>query len=67
MKQSASVMLSLFGGWIIIVALVGLYFLLSGIVSPAVFLVLTGILLTVLSLLLYRWIMTKGAKIFETL
>lgn len=66
-KQSASVMLSLFGGWVIIVALSGLYLLLSGIINPAVFLVLTGILLTVLSLLLYRWIMTKGAKIFETL
>lgn len=66
-KQSASVMLSLFGGWIIIVALSGLYLLLSGIINPAVFLVLTGILLTVLSLLLYRWIMTKGAKIFESL
>ncbi|MEI3339930.1 MAG: hypothetical protein V8R80_08305 [Eubacterium sp.] len=66
-KQSASVMLSLFGGWIIIVALSGLYLLPSGIINPAVFLVLTGILLTVLSLLLYRWIMTKGAKIFESL
>lgn len=67
LKQSAPVTITLFGGWLLIVAFAGIYVLLKNVVSVTVF----GILLCVVFLIaagcLYHWLMTKGAKIFETL
>ncbi len=66
-KQSLAVMLALFGGWIMIVALGALYALVAKWVTPLIYLGLAAILLSALSVLLFRWIQTKGAKIFERL
>lgn len=66
-KQGASVAIALFGGWAAVLALGGLYALLSKYVAPALYLVLTAVLLLVLSAVLLRWIRTKGALIFENL
>ena len=66
-KQSMSVTLALFGGWVIAAVLVGLYFLLGNFVSLlAYFAVMCGLLLVFCCVLL-RWLMTKGARIFSTL
>ena len=66
-KQSMGVMLALFGGWAIIVALAGLYGILEKIFSPlAYFFLLCGLLLACTSILL-RWLFTRGVKIFNTL
>ena len=66
-KQSLSVMISLFGGWVIIMALVGLYALLSSVLSPFVYLLLACALLLALCAVLIRWIFTRGAERFATL
>ena len=66
-KQSMSVTLALFGGWIIIAACAGLYFLLRSVFSPAVFLMLVSVLLLAGFCLLLRWLQTRGARIFSTL
>ncbi|MGM9643664.1 MAG: hypothetical protein ACI3X1_01115 [Eubacteriales bacterium] len=66
-KQSLSVMISLFGGWVIIMALAGLYALLSSVLSPFVYLLLACALLLALCAVLIRWIFTRGADIFATL
>lgn len=66
-KQSAGVMIALFGGWVILAALGGVYFLLKDVLTVAVFLLLACVLLAVCCWLLLRWLMTKGARIFETL
>lgn len=66
-KQSIGVLLALFSGWIVLCILAGLYFLLEGILGmEAFFLLICGLLLAVCCLLL-RWLMTRGARIFETL
>ncbi len=66
-KQSVPVTASLFGGWLIVVALAGLYVLLKNVVSISVFLFLLCVVLLAVCGMLHHWLMTKGAKIFETL
>ena len=66
-KQSMSVTLALFGGWVVVLAFCLLYYALRNLLTPAVFLAASALLLIVLSAVLYRYIKTKGAKIFETL
>lgn len=66
-KQSASVFLSLFGGWVIIIALGGAYVLLDGKISVEAFFALVGGLFLVSGCILLRWLQTRGAKIFENL
>jgi ABC-2 type transport system permease protein len=66
-KQSMSVMISLFGGWVITVALAGLYALLASFLSPFVYLLLACVLLLALCAVLIRWILTRGAEIFASL
>lgn len=66
-KQSAGVILSLFGGWVLIVVLAGAYYLLAELLSPLVYLICAGTLLLGASAILLRWLRTAGAKIFEAL
>ncbi len=65
-KQSASVTLTLFGGWTIVLGF-GLlyYFLLKDFVSPAVFLALCLFVLALVSMALFLWISKKGAEVFS--
>lgn len=66
-KQSMSVMLCLFGGWALIVALAAGCYLLSKFFTPLVYLASVTALLLAVSILLYRWLCTKGAERFEKL
>lgn len=66
-KQSVSVMIVLFGGWAVIMALAGLYYLLMDYLSPMVYLVLCVFLLLAVSAVLFGWIRSKGAGILENL
>ncbi|MDD6189589.1 MAG: hypothetical protein PUB32_08445 [Clostridiales bacterium] len=66
-KQGASVAVALFGGWAVVVALGGVYVLLSKLLAPELYLLCTAVLLFAVSVWLLHWIRTKGAAIFETL
>ena len=66
-KQSLCVMISLFGGWVIIIALGVIYLALMKLITPLVYLILISVLMAVIGVLLLKWIDTKGAKILETL
>lgn len=66
-KQSMSVILTLFGGWAIVLLFGAIYFALRNFISPVVFLVSVSVILASCSLLLYGWLKTKGAKIFKEL
>ncbi|MGM9578077.1 MAG: hypothetical protein ACI3VS_01720 [Evtepia sp.] len=66
-KQSMGVMIALFGGWVLVAALAGLYYLVARLLGPLAYLLCAAVLLAVLSALLLRWIRTKGAAIFEAL
>lgn len=67
LKQSTPVTAALFGGWLMIVALVGACVLLRNAVSAGTFFLLLCGALFLAALWLYHWLMTKGAKIFEAL
>ena len=60
-------MISLFGGWVIIIALGVIYLALMKLITPLVYLILISVLMAVIGVLLLKWIDTKGAKILETL
>ena len=66
-KQSLCVMLSLFGGWAIIMALGGIYLAVMKFITPLVYLIAVSALAALVSLILMRWLDTRGVKIFETL
>lgn len=61
------VMIALFGGWVLVAALAGLYYLVARLLGPLTYLLCAAVLLAVLSALLLRWIRTRGAEIFEAL
>ena len=67
-KQSGSVMLTLFGSWVVLIGLGALYaLLLIKYISPQVFLyILIGIFL-ILTVALNAWLNTRGKKVFEAL
>lgn len=66
-KQSLCVLLALFGGWVIVLALGGIYFLTMKFITPAVYLIIISVAALGISALLLRWINTKGVKIFKSL
>lgn len=66
-KQSASVTLTLFGSWGVVVGLGALYVPLREHVSPTLYLALVCVLLIGANLALYAWLKNRGTKIFEGL
>lgn len=66
-KQSASVGLTLFGGWVIIIVLGIAYALLDDVLSVEAFFALVCALLLACCWGLACWLNTRGARIFETL
>lgn len=67
-KQSGSVMLTLFGSWVVLIGLGALYaLLLIKFISPQVFLYILIGLFLVLTVALNAWLNTRGKKVFEAL
>lgn len=66
-KQSAVVAIALFGGWLISVIFGGLYFLIGYKIGVVWYLLVWCILFAVVSVLLLRWLDTRGARAFEEL
>lgn len=66
-KQSLGVMICLFGGWVIIAILVGLYILLQSYISPILYILCICVFLLGADISVMYWILTKGTKIFENL
>ena len=66
-KQSMSVLITLFGGWAVVLALGAIYFALRHFISPTVYLIIICVLLAGLCTALYMWIKNKGSKIFAAL
>ncbi len=66
-KQSMSVTVTLFGGWAMVAALGGLWYLTRKVLSPTVFVCAVLALLAVATVLLYVWLFKRGTKRFENL
>lgn len=66
-KQSLGVMLSMLGGWVIVIALGVLYYVMHGIVTAQVYLAACALLFAALSAALLAWLRTRGARIFSAL
>lgn len=66
-KQNISAMFVIFGGWAYSTVLIGLYFLFFSEVSAWIYLGAAAVLTAAVSAILFRWIKTKGAKVFAAL
>ena len=66
-KQSGSVAIALFGGWGFVVVFAAPYLLLGQLTGLTLYLVIWAVILSALSALLYRWLVTKGAMAFSRL
>lgn len=66
-KQSFSVFLAMMGSWVYTIALGAGYFLCRRLLSATAYLSVISLFTALLSLLLYRWLRTRGTKIFATL
>ena len=66
-KQSMSVMLTLFGGMVLAGGAVGLYFAARKIMSPLVYFVCICLLFVALAALLFAWLKKNGSKEVESL
>lgn len=66
-KQSMSVFVSMFGGWIYSIVIAVVYFILSGRISAEMYLLGVSALTGLLCLLLDSWLKKKGTKIFAEL
>lgn len=66
-KQSMGVMLTLFGGWAVVLALGGLYIAVWRLLSPIAYLLCVAAILAAASGGLLTWTKTRGTRIFERL
>lgn len=66
-KQGISVMLTLFGGWLAVALLAGLFAALHTLVSPLWFLLLASAVLAAVSAGLLLWLKRRGSAIFQWL
>lgn len=66
-KQSASVMIALLGGWAYGVALAGLYLAFAWRLGLTLYLALFALVTAVGCVVLYRWLKTRGAELFASL
>lgn len=66
-KQSAPVMIALFGGWLIVAALAGIYFLVSGYMGGMSFIICLIVLMFAADCCLLHWLMNKGAAVLDSL
>lgn len=66
-KQSAAVMVAMFGGWAVVFILGFVYYLMMNLLTPAVYLLCVTALLLTVDIAMLAWLKTRGARIFETL
>lgn len=66
-KQSMAVLIAIFGSWLEVLALGGLYFLLRNLMTPMAYLVLAIVIIAVAACLLLLWLRKRGTKIFAEL
>ncbi|MBQ6240507.1 MAG: hypothetical protein IJK56_09185 [Firmicutes bacterium] len=66
-KQGLPVTASLFGSWLIMLLLVGLFFLLRKSITVTVFTGIVAAILAIAAFVEYKWLRTKGVEHFETL
>jgi len=66
-KQSLSVTVTLLGGWGLIFALGGIYYLLIDFVSPLLYLIFVSVLFMIADVFLWFWLKNKGTELFSKL
>ena len=66
-KQSVGVLIALFGNWIFVVAVCGIYVLISDYCKPKLYMILCAVVFAALSGAMVLWLKNKGCKKFARL
>lgn len=66
-KQNMTVMIAMFGGWVIDFALFIPYFAVSAFIPAFAYAIIVAVLIAVINVILFMWLKSKGAKRFEQL
>lgn len=66
-KQSMAVMIAMFGSWLEVLVLGGLYLLLRNLMTPMAYLALAIVIIASVACLLLMWLRKRGTKIFAEL
>ena len=66
-KQSLSVTVTIFGGWLIATAFAALYFAVRSFITPLIYLIILAVVFAAASFWLLMWLKKRGAHIFSTL
>lgn len=66
-KQSGSVTITLLGGMAVAVVMCGVYFVIGDLTGGLLYLAILAVIFAVADILLYKWIVGRGAKIFASL
>ena len=66
-KQSSTMLIALFGGWGFVALFAVPYFFIGNAIGLVPYLTIWSAIYLIASLLLYRWLNTKGARIFAEL
>ena len=66
-KQSGSVTITLLGGMAIAAVTCGVYFVIGDITGGMLYLAIVSVVFAAADIILYRWIVSRGAKIFSEL
>ena len=66
-KQSMSVMIALFGGYLIALLMLGLFLLIGKYVEIGIYLLIISLILIAISIIMDKWLRTKGSEIFANL
>ena len=66
-KQGVNIFVMMFGGWVVLLALAGLYILLTRFIGDIIFLVICLAVMTTATVALMKWLKCRGAQIFAQL
>lgn len=67
LKQSGAVTIALFGGWGFVVLFAAPYLLIGQLIGLVPYLTIWAVIYAAASILMYRWLNTKGAEAFSRL
>lgn len=66
-KQSVGVLIALFGNWVFVIAVCGIYYLSRNVIEPATYMILCAAVFAILIALMVLWLKKKGSRRFARL
>ena len=66
-KQRVGVLIAMFGNWVFVIAVCGIYYLCRKVIEPAIYMILCVVVFAILIVFMVLWLKKKGSKRFARL